>query len=87
VIESVGKQQVLSNMFTIIDKEEMEDRVERDFAQLHVKMKLEKSIKKEVQKRPVGRPKREIEAVLVPIKEEKCDTTPKRKKTRGLYKN
>lgn len=42
----MGKQQVLSNMFTVIDKEEMEDRVERDFAQLHVKMELENSRKK-----------------------------------------
>ena len=62
----MAKQQLLSNMFTIIDKEEMEDRVERDFAQLHVKMELEQSKKKEVQKRPVGRPKMRIEAVLLP---------------------
>lgn len=36
-------------------------------------MELEKSIKKEVQKRPVGRPKREIGAIFVPIEKEKCD--------------
>ena len=83
----MAKQQLLSNMFTIIDKEEMEDRVERDFAQLHVKMELEQSKKKEVQKRPVGRPKMRIEAVLLPTKEEKPKATPSTTKARGPYTN
>ena len=34
MIESMAKQQLLSNVFTTINKEEMEDRVERDFAQI-----------------------------------------------------
>ena len=48
MIDSSGIQQVLSNMFKVIVKEEMEDRIECGFAQLHVKIELEYSKKKEV---------------------------------------
>ncbi|KAG0574853.1 hypothetical protein KC19_VG297100 [Ceratodon purpureus] len=48
---------------------------------------MEQSKKKEVQKRPVGRPKMQIKAILLPTKEEKPKATPSTTKARGAYTN
>jgi hypothetical protein len=67
----MAKQKLLSSLFTIVSKEEMEVNVEREFAALNSKLELEKAMKKpEAEKRPVGRPKKEMEVVLLPTKVE-----------------
>ena len=52
-------------MFSVINKDEMEVCVQRDFAALNEKLEMEHDMCKEVMKRPVGRPKKEIEVVCV----------------------
>jgi hypothetical protein len=45
-------------MFTPIDKGELEEHVQRDFAILSKNLELENAMEEEVVKRPVGRPKK-----------------------------
>jgi hypothetical protein len=71
----MAKQKLLSSLFTTVSKEEMEVNVEREFAALNSKLELEKAMKKpEAEKRPVGRPKKEMEVVLLPTKARGVDS-------------
>jgi hypothetical protein len=58
-------------MFSHINKEDMEVTIKCDFVALNVKLELEHSTKKEVVKRPMGWPKKQIEVVLMAPKMEK----------------
>ena len=54
-----------SAFFTPISKDEREREVESEFASLNARLELEEAMpKEEVVKRPVGRPKKDKEAVL-----------------------
>ena len=44
-------------------------------------------MKVQVQKRPVGRPRMQIEAMLLPTKEDKSKATPRITKVKGPYTN
>jgi hypothetical protein len=70
-------------MFAPITKEEMQERVERDFAALKSKMEEKKILQVEVEKRPVGRPPKALETILVKMEK----SPPKTKKVRGQYTN
>jgi len=70
-----------------MSKEDMEERIEQEFATLNANLELEQSMKKEVCKQHVGRSKKQIEAILLPIKVEKVDSTQNTIKVRGPYKN
>jgi hypothetical protein len=50
----------LNNMFSHINKEEMEVSIEHDFATLNVKLELECSMKKEVAKDQWGGPRSKL---------------------------
>ena len=60
----MAKQRTLNTMFATISKEEMQAKVERDFATLKTKMELEKIMDVVVVKRPVGRPRKTIDAIV-----------------------
>ncbi len=65
----MAKQKLLSSLFTTVSKEEMEVNVEREFAALNSKLELEKAMKKpEAEKRRVGRPKKEMEVIILSTK-------------------
>ena len=84
----MARQKTLQCMFSPINKEEMEVCVERDFAALSTRMELEKAMEKEVVKRRVGRPKKQIEAVLFTPEVEKAEgSAAKKTKVRGNYTN
>lgn len=74
-------------MFSILNKDEMEMRVQRDFATLDEKLEIDYAMRKEVVKRPVGRPKKEMEAVLLTPKVEPEEQASKKAKVRGPYTN
>jgi hypothetical protein len=59
------RQKTLDSMFTSINKEEMQLLVERDFDALSTKLEVEKATESEVVKRSVGRPKKDVEVVLL----------------------
>src|SRR6202022_4156267 len=81
-------QRTLQCMFRPIDKEEMQASVEREFAMLERRLELEKGMEKEVIKRPVGRPKKELQATLLTPKVEKVEaSTTKKAQVRGNYTN
>jgi len=46
----MAQQKLLSNMFSPLSKEDMEERIEQEFATLNANLELEQSIKKEVYK-------------------------------------
>ena len=56
-------------MFSVINKDEMDVCVQRDFTALNKKLEIEYGMCKEVMKRPVERPK-DMEAVLLTPKVE-----------------
>ena len=62
-------------IFRPFDKEEMQACVEREFATLERRLELEKGMGKEVIKRPVGRPKKELQATLLTPKVEKVEAS------------
>ena len=61
-------------MFKFIDREEMHVHVENEFESLDKILELEKAMKEEVVKRPLGRLKKELQAILLIPKEEKQQT-------------
>lgn len=65
-------------MFTIINKDETEVCLQRNFAASNKKLEMDHAICKEVINRPVGRPKKEIlEAVLLtPVKKRNLKIEP-----------
>lgn len=66
----------------------MEVLVERDFDTLNTRLEVEKAIESEVVKRSVGRPKKDVQAVLlIPKVENIAKPTPNRAKVRGNYIN
>jgi len=67
----MAKQKTLNGMFSHINKEDMEMTIKCDFVALNVKLELEHSTKKEVVKRPMRWPKKQIEVVLLAPKVEK----------------
>ena len=85
----MAKKKLLSSLFTIVSKEELEVNVEREFAALNSKLELEKAMKKpEVEKKPLGRPKKEMEVVLLPTKvEAPVKSSSKPSRSRGTYTN
>jgi hypothetical protein len=78
------KQQLLSSMFSNISKVDMEESVEQEFVTLGAQIELERSMKKEVVKHAVGRPKKTLEAVLT---KRVIPQTSSSKKVRGPYTN
>jgi hypothetical protein len=78
------KQKLLSNMFTSISKIDMEVSAEWEFVTLGTQLKLKHIIKKEVVKRVVGRPEKELEVVLTTTVE-KPQTSSQKRKIRGSY--
>ena len=82
----MARQLTLQSMFTPIDKEELEEHVEHDFAILSKNLELEKAMEEDVVKRPVERPKKQLEAVFHVLMGEKSEE-PIRKKVRGTYTN
>ena len=81
-------QRTLQCVFRPIGKEEMQACVEREFATLEKRLELEKGMEKEVIKRPVGRPKKELQATLLTPKVEKVEaSTTKKAHVRGNYTN
>jgi hypothetical protein len=60
----MAKQRTLNTMFATIRREEMQAKVERDFATLKTKMELEKIMDVVVVKRLVGRPRKTIDAIV-----------------------
>jgi hypothetical protein len=66
-------------MFAPITKEEMQERVERDFATFKSKMEEKKILQVEVEKRLVGRPPKALETIMVKLEK----SPPKTKKVRG----
>jgi len=84
----MAKQKTLQSIFTVIDKKKMEDCVEHEFVTLGKRLELEKAMEKEVVKYHVGRPRKELEVVLLTAKIEKLKgSTPKKAKIRGKYIN
>jgi hypothetical protein len=61
----MARSRTLNSMFAPITKEEMQERVERDFAVLKSKMEEKKILQVEVEKRLVGRPPKALEIVLM----------------------
>lgn len=51
-------------MFATISKEEMQANVECDFATLKTMLELEKTMEVVVVKRPIGRPRKTIDALV-----------------------
>ena len=70
-----------------VSKEEMQQRVERDFETLRTKIDEEKALHVEVVKRPVGRPRSTLEAALLTPKVEEEEPASKKVKVRGHYTN
>ena len=84
----MARQKTLNNMFTSINKEEMQLLVEHDFDALSMKLEVEKAMKSEAVKRSVGRPKKDVEALLLTPKEEDITKAVLNKgKVRGSYTN
>ena len=81
-------QRTLQCIFRPIDKEEMQACVEREFVTLERILELEKIVEKEVIKRPVGKPNKELQATLLTPKVEKVEaSTTKKAHVRGNYTN
>ena len=74
-------------MFGVINKDEMEECVQRDFAALNEKLEMEHGMCKKMMKRPVGRPKKEMDVVLLTPKVEPEEHASKKTKVRGPYTN
>ena len=88
VFESeMAREKTLSSKFSIINKDEIEVCVQRDFAALNEKLEMELGICKEVMKRLVGRPKKEMEAMLLTLKVEPNEQASKKARVRGPYSN
>ena len=85
----MAKQKLLSSLFTTVSKEEMEVNVKREFAALNSKLELEKAMKKpEAEKKLVGRPKKEMEVVILPTKvETHVKSSSKPSRSRETYMN
>ena len=84
----MARQKTLESMFASINKEEMELFVERDFDTLNTRLEVEKAMESEVVKRSVGRPKKEVEVVLLTPKVENiAKATSSKTKVRGNYTN
>ena len=82
----MARQLTLESMFTPIDKGELEEHVEHNFAILSKNLELEKAMEEEVVKWPVGRPKKLLESVFHAPMVEKSEE-PIQKKVRGIYTN
>ena len=66
----------------------MEVFVERHFDTLNTRLEIEKAIENEVVKRSVGRPNKDVQAVLpTPKVKNIVKSTPNRAKVRGNYRN
>ena len=86
VLAMAKKQQRLDLKFFIpISKEERLINAEKDFETLHERLEEEHALSKVVFKRPVGRPKKELKAMLLKPKVEPMKKTTK--KVRGPYTN
>ena len=85
----MAKQKLLNSLFTTLSKEEMEVNVESEFAALNSKLELEKAMKKpEAEKRPVERPKKEMDVILLSTKlETPVKSSSKPSMSRGTYTN
>ena len=84
----MARQKTLESMFAPINKEEMEVLVERDFDTLNTRLEVEKAMESKVVKRSIGRPKKDVQAVLLTPKVENiAKLTPNRAKVRGNYTN
>jgi hypothetical protein len=82
----MARQQLLSSMFSSISKAEREVTVEHELETLASQMELERASKKEIEKRPVGRPKKELSTFLTTSMETAQRSKPT-KKVRGPYTN
>jgi hypothetical protein len=85
-VEVMARQQLLSSMFSSISKVEREVTVEHELETLASQMELERASKKEIEKRPVGRPKKELSTFLTTSMETAQRSKPT-KKVRGPYTN
>ena len=83
----MARQKTLSSMCGVINKDEMEVCVQRDFAALNKKLEMEHGMCKEMMKRQVGRPKKEIDVVLLTSKVKLEDHASKKTKVRRPYIN
>jgi hypothetical protein len=83
----MARQLTLQSMFTLIDKGELEEHMERDFAILSKNLELEKAMEEEVVKRPVRRPKKQLEAVFHAPMVARSEEPIRKKKVRGTYTN
>jgi len=61
----MARQKTLESMFALINKEEMEVCVECDFDTLNTRLEVEKAMESEVVKRSPGRPKKDVQVVLL----------------------
>jgi hypothetical protein len=77
----------LNSIFLPINKEERETCVELEFATLNSKLELERAKDKEVEKWVVGRPRKELVAVLHTQELKEEEPRSKKAKVRGSYTN
>jgi hypothetical protein len=82
----MARQQLLSSMFSSISKAEREVTVEHELETLALQLELERASKKEIEKQPVGRPKKELSTFLTTSVETTQRFKPT-KKVRGPYTN
>jgi hypothetical protein len=83
----MARQKTLNSIFLPINKEERETCVELEFATLNSKLELECAKDKEVEKRAVGRPRKELVAVLHTQELKEEEPRSKKAKVRGSYTN
>jgi hypothetical protein len=74
-------------MFGVINKDEMEVCVQRDFAAFNEKLEMEHGMCNEALQRPVGRPMTEMGTMLLTPKVELEEQASKTAKVRGPYTN
>jgi hypothetical protein len=83
----MARQKTLNSIFLPINKEERETCVELEFATLNSKLELERATNKEVEKRVVGRPRKELVAILHTQELKEEEPRSKKAKVRGSYTN
>jgi hypothetical protein len=84
----LARQKTLESMFAPINKDDMEVFVECDFDTLNTMLEVEKAMESEVVKWSVGRPKKDVQVVLLTTKVENiAKPAPNRTKVRGNYTN
>jgi hypothetical protein len=83
----MARQKTLNSIFLPINKEERETCVELEFATLNSTLDFERAKEKEEERRLVGRPRKELVAVLHTHKVEEEEPRSKKAKVRRPYTN